>query len=102
MVLHHVAERARRVVVAAASLDADGFGHGDLDVVDMAGVPQRLEQGIGEAERQQVLDRLFAQVMVDAVDLLFGEYAADLVVDLAGGFQIVADRLLQHHAGFAA
>ena len=39
MVLHHVPHRARFVVVAAAPLDAERLGDGDLDMVDMRGVP---------------------------------------------------------------
>src|SRR3954452_15076696 len=38
--------------------------------------------------------------MVDAGDLLLSEDAANLVVDPAGGFQIMADRLFQHDTGF--
>ena len=101
MVLDHVAQRAGGVVVAGALLQADGFGHGDLHVVDPAGVPQGFEQDIGEAQRQQVLDRFLAQVVVDAEDLAFGERAADGVVDDGGAGRIVADRLLDHHAGVA-
>ena len=70
-------------------------------MVDPAGVPQGFEQDIGEAQRQQVLDRFLAQVVVDAEDLAFGERAADGVVDDGGAGRIVADRLLDHHAGIA-
>ena len=66
VVLDHVAQRAGTVVVAAAVLDAEGLGHGDLHVVDVLRVPQRLEQRVGEAQRQQVLHRLLAEVVVDA------------------------------------
>ena len=33
-------------------------------------VPHRLEQRVGEAQRQDVLDRLLAQVVVDAEHVL--------------------------------
>jgi hypothetical protein len=36
----------------------------------VVGVPDRLEQRVGEAQRQQVLDRLLAQVVVDPEDVL--------------------------------
>ena len=45
-----------------------GLGHGDLHVVDRQVVPERLEQGVGEAQRDQVLHRLLAEVVVDAED----------------------------------
>ena len=36
--------------------------------------------------------------MVDSIDLLLAEVAADLVIDLARGRKVLAERLLQHHA----
>ena len=83
MVLDDVAERAGVVVVGAAALDAERLGDGDLHMVDVVGVPQRLEQRVGEAERHQVLDRLLPEIVVDPVDLAFVEDLADRVVDLA-------------------
>ena len=43
VVLDEVAQRARAVVVAGARADADVLGRGDLDVVDVVAVPERLE-----------------------------------------------------------
>ena len=54
------------VVIGAAPFDAERLGDGDLHVIDMRVVPQRLEQGVGEAQRHQVLHRLLAEIMVDA------------------------------------
>ena len=65
VVLDDVAGGADAVVVAGAAADADVLGHGDLHVVDVVGVPDRLEHLVGEAQRQDVLDRLLAQVVVD-------------------------------------
>ena len=76
MVGHHVAQRAGRFVELAAPLDADGFGHCDLHMIDAVAIPQRLEQAIGEAQRHDVLHRLFAQEMIDAVDLIFAQRLA--------------------------
>ena len=100
MVLDHVAQRAALVVIAARA-GADGLGHGDLHVVDVRRVPDRLEQDIGEAQSEQVLDRLFAEVVVDAIDLILGEDLGDLVVDLDRRREIVSERLLDHHARIA-
>ncbi|CAM4025963.1 hypothetical protein NOMA109596_19095 [Nocardioides marinus] len=99
VVLHHVAQRAGVVVVAAAGPDTHGLGHRDLHVVDPLGVPQRLEEGVGEARDQEVLHALLAQVVVDPEDLVLGEDRADGVVDLAGGAEVVTDRLLHDDAG---
>ncbi len=67
---HHVAERAGRLVEAGALAQAQRLRHVDLHVVDEVAVPDRLEQPVGEAERQDVLRRLLAQEVVDAEDLL--------------------------------
>ena len=71
VVRHHVAQSARFIVVAAAILHAHSFSDGDLHVIDVAAVPDGLEDSVGETENQDVLYCFFAQVMVDAVDLLF-------------------------------
>ena len=71
MIRDHVPQRAGRVVIAAAKLDAELFGHGDLHMIDIVAVPDRLKNAVAEAEYQNILDRFFAEVMVDAVDLAF-------------------------------
>ena len=73
MALDHVAQRAGLLVVGRAVLDAERLGHGDLDVIDIMPVPDRLEEDVGEAEGEDVLDRLFAEVVIDPVDLPLGE-----------------------------
>ena len=68
VILDHVANRAGLLVELAAPLDAEVLGHRDLDAGDVVAVPDRLEERVREAEIQQVLHRLLAQVMVDAED----------------------------------
>lgn len=99
MILEHVAHGTRGVVIVAATLHAHGFGHGDLHLGDVPRVPQRLEQGIAEAQRQQVLHTLLAEVMVDPEDALLVEDPTDAIVDLDGTGQIMADGLFQQGAG---
>ena len=97
VVLDHVAGGADAVVVAGPATDADVLGHGDLHVVDVVGVPDRLEQLVGEAHRQDVLDRLLAEVVVDPEDRARREDVAEDAVELAGRLEVVAERLLDHH-----
>ena len=68
MVLDHVADRAGLFVEGAAPLDAEALGHRDLHALDAVAVPDRLEELVGEAEEQDVEDRLLAEVMVDPED----------------------------------
>ena len=95
MVLHHVARRAGAVIELAAALHADLLGQRDLHVAHPGAGPQWLEQGITEAQRDQVLHRFLAKVMVDAKDLALFEYRADLFIDELGGSQVAAQRLFQ-------
>ncbi len=94
VVLEDVARGAGLLVERAAVLDADRLGHGDLHVVHVAPVPERLEDAVAEAEDHQVADRLLAEVVVDAIDLRLAEDLADLAVEPLRGVQVVPERLL--------
>ena len=48
-------------VVAAAPLDAETLGDRDLHVIDIAAVPDRLENAVGEPKDQDVLNGFFAR-----------------------------------------
>ena len=78
VVLDDVADDAGLVVELAAALHAEALGHGDLHVLDVVAVPDRLEERVGEAEIQDVLHRLLAEVVIDAED---GRFGKDLVED---------------------
>ncbi len=98
MILEHVAHDADAVVERAAVLDADRLGDGDLHVIDVVAVPDRLEDAVGEAEDQDVLDGLLAQVVVDAVDLLLGQHLMQQAVEFPRRSQIGAEGFLDDHA----
>ena len=98
MVLHHVAQRARRVVIATALLDADRLGDGDLHVIHIAAVPDRLEDAVAEPERHDVLDGLLAEIVIDAVDLRFLGRGEDLLIERARRLEVAAERLFDDDA----
>jgi len=52
----------------------------------------RLQDGIGKAEGQDVLNRFFAKVMVNAVDLTFVKDGMNLIVQSVGAFQVMPER----------
>jgi len=66
MIGNHVAKRAGSFIEAAAMLDANGFGGGNLYVVDVIAIPERLDDVVGKTEDHQVLNGFFAEGMIDA------------------------------------
>ena len=77
----HVAVGTGRLVEVAPLRQAKGLGHVDLDVGDVVPVPDRFEQAVGEAEREDVLRGLLAEEVVDAEDLLLVEHLVQLRVE---------------------
>ena len=94
----HVAQGSGIVEVSAAAFHAYGLGVRDLHVIDVAAVPDGLEDGVVEAEDHDVLHGLFAQVVIDAENLVLRQHALDVAVQGLGRIQIVAERLLDDHA----
>ena len=89
--LNHVARRARGFVKSGALLDAQCFGSSDLHVVHVVPVPQRLENAVAEPQYHEVLDRVFPQVMIDAVDLGFVECLENGLIQLSRRGQVAAE-----------
>ena len=98
MVGNHVAKGAGGFVEAAAMLDANGFAGGDLHVVDVITIPKRLDDVVRKAKDHQVLDGLFAEVVVDAIDLIFSENLFQVVVQLDGGSEVMTEGLFDDDA----
>ena len=102
MVLDHIAGGTDAVVIAGPSAESDVFGHGDLYVVDVVRVPDRVEQLIGEPQRQDVPHRLFAQVVVDPEHRLLRKDGVDRLVQSLRACQIMAERFLDDHSAPSA
>ncbi|MNM96985.1 hypothetical protein D3C81_1094800 [compost metagenome] len=71
-------------------------------MVDVVVVPERFEQAVGEPADQDVLHRLFAQVMVDAVDLPLAHHLQQAGVERLGAGQVGAKGLFHHDPAKAA
>src|SRR3990172_2430026 len=98
MILDHVPDRTRLLVEIAPPLDADRFGHGDLDVVDVIAVPNRLEDSLAEPEDEEVLDGFLSQEVVDPVHLLSPEHRKNLPVERAGARKVAPERFFDDQA----
>ena len=81
MIGHHVAQGPRRVIESTAAPDRQRLGHRDLDVIDVVPVPNRLEQSVGEAQHEDILDRFLSEIMIDAVDLMLFEDSKQFVIE---------------------
>src|SRR5687768_4725207 len=98
MVLHHVTDGSDLIVKAAASLDAEALGHRDLYAFDMLAIPKRLQKRICEPEEKHVVDRRFAEIVIDTEDrLLVKRIQQDLIQSLSGG-EIAPKRLFNDHS----
>ena len=67
-------------------------------MVDELAVPDRLEDAVREAQREQVLDRLLAEVVVDPEDLALVEGLLQLGVQRLGRLEVAAEGLLDDQA----
>ena len=53
MALHHIPQRAGGFVERGPLLYAQAFGGGDLHVVDVVAIPQRLEYAVAKAQTRR-------------------------------------------------
>ena len=64
----------------------------------MIAVPERLQEGIGEAEEEQVLHRVLAEIMVDAEDRRLVEVAEQDAIEVLGRGEVPAERFFDDDA----
>ena len=69
MVLEHIAQHADVFIKTGAIFEPDMFRHGDLNVINVITVPNRLKNGVGKARHEDVLDGFLAKIVVNAVYL---------------------------------
>ncbi|MCY1180134.1 hypothetical protein D9M73_205630 [compost metagenome] len=66
-------------------------------MVDVVIVPERFEQTVGEPADQNVLDGLFAQIVIDPVDLLFRHHLEQAGIQGLSRLQVGAEGFFDHH-----
>ncbi len=104
MVLDHVAQSTRMLVVCTSVLHAHLFGNSNLHMVDVAAVPDRLEKRIGKAKGKNVLNGLLAQVVIYPIDLFFVKDFCELGIQSQRRLQVMTERLFHDNpdASFVA
>ena len=102
MIGNHILQRPGALIKRPPPFNAHGFSGGDLYRVDVAGIPEGLEDTIAEPGDHDVPDCLLAQEMVDPIDLAFAHVGVNFGVERLGRRDVVAERLFDHHATKAA
>jgi hypothetical protein len=81
VILDNIPDHTRLFVEISPVFDPEIFRHRDLDIVDVASVPERLEDGVGEPEEDNILDCLLPQIVIDAVYLALIESCPDCTAE---------------------
>src|SRR4030081_2586889 len=98
MILQYVATCARLFVEWPPALDAYTLGGSNFNVINVISVPNRLENAVAETKDQDVLHRVFTQIVIDTEDLVLREDRINIVVQLARRFEVGAEGFLNNHA----
>src|SRR5690348_1139455 len=75
-------------------LHADCFRGCDLHVINEESVPDRFKNAIAKPENQDVLNGLFAQVVIDSINLPLVESPLNFTIELLRRREIAAKRFL--------
>ena len=88
-----LAQLTDAIVVSPSPFNADLFSNRDLHVVNATLIPLGIDKAIGKSQHQKVLHRLFAQVVIDSVDILVIEKLSECFIDLSRRIEALANRL---------
>ena len=66
--------------------------------MDLSPIEERFEDGVAEAKCEDVLDGFLAQIVIDAINLLFAQNPLDRGVQRSCAFKIMSERLFEYHA----
>ncbi len=76
--------------------DAELLVDGDLHMIDMVAIPDRLEHAVGKAQHQDVLHRFLAEVVIDPIDLVLVDDLEQFAVQDFRRGKISPERLFNH------
>ena len=77
-------------------LNTDFFRCRNLHAVDVAAIPDRLEDAVAETKYHDVLNCLFAEVVIDSVNLIFTKHLHQLLIELSCRINVRTEGLLDH------
>ena len=97
MVLHDITDCPGLFIEFSPAGHAEVLSHGDLHALDVVPAPDGFEKRVGKAEVENVLDRLFAKVMVDAEDSRLGKNGVQDLIQGLGRGKVTSERLLDDY-----
>ena len=92
MILYHIPQSSRCLVIFPPVLDSERFQSVYLHVIHVVPVPQGLENTIGKTESQHILRCLFTEKMVNTVNLMFFENRSINFIQFTCRFEVVTER----------
>ena len=96
---HHIAVGSGRLVERGTHAEPKRLRNVDLHMIDEVAIPDRLEQPVGEAEREDVLRRFLAQEVIDPEDLILGKDLVQLGIQRDRALEVRAERLFHDDPG---
>ena len=97
MVLHHIPQSPRCLVIFSPVLDSKRFQSIYLHVIHVVPIPQGLEYLVCETQNQYILYRLLSQEVVYTINFLFTEYLQQGLIQLFRSLQTRPERFLHHN-----
>ena len=93
MVRNHVPQSTGGFIVRTTLAHTHGLGGGNLNIIDIAPIPNRLKDTVGKTEHHQVLDGFLAQVVIYSEDLFFFQDLFHFDIEFHRRSQISTERL---------
>src|SRR5690625_1749234 len=97
MILDHIANRSILFIKTSPASDSDILTHSDLNRVDIAAIPDRLENGIGKSLNKKVLHRLFSEIVIDPKNLFLVKFTGNDSIQFPCRIEIASKRLFDNH-----
>ena len=70
MILHHIFQGAAVIIISAPGLYSHFFQCRYLDTLDMPGIPDIAEYGIGKPDRLYIPDHFLSKIMINPIDMV--------------------------------
>ena len=98
MVLHHVTNDSKLVKISTATLGTEWFLESDGDAGNMVPVPCGSEDHVTKPQTDEVLDHLFAKIVINPVELILSEQFLKMIAEVGRAGRVLAKGLLNNNS----